>query len=451
MRYIPMTTDDRELMLGDIGVSSFEDLLKPVPKALRLTRPLRLPAGKSEDEVRRLMVGMARRNLNADDLVSFLGAGSYDHFVPAAVSALASRSEFLTAYTPYQPEVSQGTLQVIYEFQSMLCELFAIDAANASVYDGGTALAEAVMLAFGHTRRSRIVWPTTVHPHYRNVVRTIAHPSDLQFDLVKDENGRFRLSDLKSRLSPDVAAVVLQYPNFFGVIDDLKPHIQAAHDAGALAIVAADPLAMGVLTPPGAWGADVVVGEGQALGNPQAYGGPYLGLFLAAEKLVRRMPGRIVGVTGDSDGRRGYVLTLQTREQHIRRDKATSNICTNEGLCAARGAIYLALLGPSGMREVGRACMNACGYLRSRLTEVAGVKLAHDGPHFKEFALTLKGDIPKFLEFMAHRGILPGIPLKRFNIGMDDSLLVAVTERRTRAQMDAYVDGVRAFLGGQHP
>jgi glycine dehydrogenase subunit 1 len=449
MRYIPMTADDRNAMLRDIGVSSLEELLAPVPEALRLTQPLNLPAGKAEAEVTRLMVGMARKNLQADDLVSFLGAGSYDHFVPAAVSALAGRSEFLTAYTPYQPEVSQGTLQVIYEFQSMLCELFAMDAANASIYDGGTALAEAVMLAFGHTRRKRVLWPVSVHPHYRNVARTISYPSGLQFDLLNGDDGRVSLSELKSRLSSDVAAVVLQYPNFFGVIENLEPHIQAAHEAGALAIVVADPLAMGVLTPPGEWGADLVVGEGQALGNPQSYGGPYLGLFAAKEKLVRRMPGRIVGVTRDADGRRGYVLTLQTREQHIRRDKATSNICTNEGLCAARATFYMSLLGPKGLRDVGESCMSACDYLRQRLAEIPGVTIAHSGPHFKEFAMTLQGDIPKFLEFMAGRDILAGIPLKRFNIGMDDSLLVAVTERRTHEQLDSYADGVRAFLKGQ--
>ena len=448
MRYIPMTADDRNAMLRDIGVSSLEQLLSSIPKELRLTQPLNLPAGKPEAEVTRLMVNMARKNLQADDLASFLGAGSYDHFIPAAVSALAGRSEFLTAYTPYQPEVSQGTLQVIYEFQSMLCELFAMDAANASIYDGGTALAEAVMLAFGHTRRTRIVWPLSVHPHYRNVARTISYPSGLQFDLLKSDDGRVPLSEFKSRLSSDVAAVVLQYPNFFGVIENLEPHIKAAHDAGALAIVVADPLAMGVLTPPGEWQADIVVGEGQALGNPQSYGGPFLGLFAAKEKLVRRMPGRIVGVTRDAGGRRGYVLTLQTREQHIRRDKATSNICTNEGLCAARATFYMSLLGPKGLRDVGRTCMSACDYLSRALAEVPGVKIAHDGPHFKEFAMTLHGDIPKFLEFMARRGILPGIPLKRFNIGMDDTLLVAVTERRTQEQLDSYVDGVRAFLRG---
>jgi glycine dehydrogenase subunit 1 len=449
MRYIPLTPDDRDAMLRDIGVSSFEELLKPIAAGLRLVRPLDLPDGKPEEEVTRLMAGMARKNLHAADLVSFLGAGSYDHFIPAAVSALATRSEFLTAYTPYQPEVSQGTLQVIYEFQSMLCELFAMDAANASIYDGGTALSEAVMLAYGHTRRTRVVCPLSVHPHYLSVARTVAHPSGLQFDLLPSDHGRVSLKEFESCLASDVAAVILQYPNFFGIVENLEPHIKAAHDAGALAIVVADPLAMGVLTPPGEWEADLVVGEGQALGNPQSYGGPYLGLFTAKEKLVRRMPGRIVGVTRDADGRRGFVLTLQTREQHIRREKATSNICTNEGLCAARASFYMSLLGPKGLRAVGETCLSLCAELRRRLAEIHGVTIVHHGLHFKEFVMRLDGDIPKFLEFMADRGILPGIPLKRFHLGMDDSLLVAVTERRTPEQLEDYARGVRAFLGGR--
>jgi glycine dehydrogenase subunit 1 len=450
MRYIPLTPDDREVMLRDIGVSSFADLLQPIPANLRLNRPLDLPPGKTEDEVTRLMAAMARKNLQADDLTSFLGAGSYDHFVPAVVSALVGRSEFLTAYTPYQPEVSQGTLQVIYEFQSMICELFAMDAANASIYDGGTALAEAVLLACAQTGRKRIVWPVSVHPHYRKVAETIAGPTGSQFTLLSISNGCVEASRLSAALSPDVAAVVLQYPNFFGRIENLEPHIKTVHAAGALAIVVADPLAMGTLTPPGEWGADIVIGEGQALGNPQSYGGPYLGLFAVKEKLVRRMPGRIVGITRDVDGQRGFVLTLQTREQHIRREKATSNICTNEGLCAARAAIYLSLIGPQGLRAIGHTCLASCDYLRCKSAEVPGVAIAFNGPHFKEFVMTLKGDIPQFLEFMAKRSILAGIPLKRFNIGMDNGLLVAVTERRTQEQLDDYVNGVRAFLGGQH-
>ncbi len=450
MQYIPHTPDDREQMLRAIGVSSLEDLLQPIPDALRLKRPLNLPGGMSEQEVTAQMTNLARKNLDAADLVSFLGAGSYDHFVPAAVNALSSRSEFLTAYTPYQPEVSQGTLQVIYEFQSMICELFVMDAANASMYDGGTALAEAIMLAAAHTGRKRVLWPVSVHPHYRKVTQTLSHSLGVQFAELTLCGGRLNLKDLTSALTSDVAAVVFQYPNFFGGIEHLAPLIARVHEAGALAIIVADPLAMGVLEAPGNWGADIVVGEGQALGNPQSYGGPYLGLFTATDKLLRRMPGRIVGVTKDVDGNRGYVLTLQTREQHIRREKATSNICSNQGLIATRATIFMSLLGPRGLKGVGEACMGACQYLRQALKGVDGIELVHDGPHFKEFVFRLKGDIGKYLEFMANRKILAGIPLKRFQIGLDDCLLVAVTETRTQTELDGYVAATRTFLKGAH-
>lgn len=448
MRYIPNIPDDRETMMREIGVSSLEDLLESVPKSLRFARPLNLPNGLSEQEVAAEMTTMARQNLDAATCASYLGAGSYDHYVPAAISDLAGRSEFLTAYTPYQPEVSQGTLQVIYEFQSMICELFRMDAANASLYDGGTALAEAVMLAHGHTRRSRIICLDNVHPHYRSVAVTLGSPLGIRIDSLPHSGGRINAAALESALDANSAAVVFQYPNFFGIVEPLKPWIRRVHEAGALAIVVADPMAMGVLEPPGAWGADIVVGEGQALGNPQSFGGPYLGLFAASEKLIRKMPGRIVGVTRDVDGRRGYVLTLQTREQHIRRDKATSNICTNEGLCATRAAIFLALVGPKGLRQIGEACMQGCAYLRTKLAQVPGIRLSFDAAHFKEFAFQIEADIPAFFKFMAERKILTGIPLKRFSLGMDDAILVAVTERRTKRELDAYVESVSDFLKG---
>lgn len=448
MRYIPNTPEDREFMLREIGVSSFEELLRPIPEHLRMKQPINLPEGLSERDVVRTMTKLSDKNLHAADLVSFLGAGCYEHFVPAAVADLAGRSEYLTAYTPYQPEVSQGTLQVIYEFQSMICELFAMDAANASVYDGGTALAEAVMLAFGYNRKPQVLWPDSVHPHYRKVTRAITEPSGLSFASLPLSDGRIQASALDHLLTPNVAAVVFQYPNFFGIIEDLKPLIERVHAAGALAIVVTDPLAMGVLKPPGRLGADIAVGEGQCLGNVQSYGGPFLGLFSAKKDLLRRMPGRIAGITNDVDGRRGFVLTLQTREQHIRRDKATSNICTNEGLCAARATFYLSLLGPQGLCEVGRTCMNAAAYLKQQLSELNGVRIVHTGPHFKEFAFALEHNTDDFLAFMTQRGILPGIPLKRFQMEMDNALLVAVTECRTKAELDDYVNGVRDYLGG---
>ena len=448
MRYIPNTPEDRDAMLRDIGVSSFEELLAPVPEALRYRKPLNLPLGKSEWEVKTRLTAMARRNLNATAQASFMGAGCYDHFVPSAVNALAGRAEYVTAYTPYQPEVSQGTLQVIYEFQTMICELFGMEAANASMYDGGTALAEAVLLAQSHTNRHAILWPESVHPHYRQTSRTIGNSLGLKFEKLAMRNGTVDSGDLANAVNDKVAAVVFQYPNFFGVVEDLAPLIKQTQAAGALAIVVADPMAMGVLEAPGKLGADIVVGEGQSLGNTMSYGGPYLGLFSCKMSLVRKAPGRITGITKDVDGRRGFVLTLQTREQHIRRDKATSNICTNEGLMATRATFFMSLLGPQGFREIGDACLRRCAYLRERLEKVPGVELAFGGPHVKEFVMKIKGDVSAFLEFMAKRNILAGVPLHRFAMGMDDCVLVAVTECRTKDELDSYVSGVQDFLKG---
>lgn len=436
-------------MLRDIGVSSFEDLLTAVPSHLRLGRPLNLPAGKSEFEVKSIMTKLAKRNANTVDSISFLGAGSYDHFVPSAVNTLAGRSEFATAYTPYQPEVAQGTLQVIYEFQSMISELFAMEAANASLYDGGSALAEAVMLACAQTGRKKVLCPQNVNNLYVGATRTLVTPMGLAVEPLAIKDGAVDVAELTKKLDDTVAALILQYPNFLGRIEDIEPLIKRAQSMGALSIVIADPMAMGVLEAPGHLGADIVVGEGQALGNYQSFGGPYLGLFATKGNLVRRMPGRIAGVTKDVEGRRGFVLTLQTREQHIRREKATSNICTNEGLCASRATFFMSMLGPQGLKDVGDACLKRCAYLRKKLAEVSGVRLSFDGAHFKEFSFSLSKDPEQFVEFMAKRGILAGVPLRWFQLGMDDAILVAVTENRTLEEISQYVSGVRAFMGGQ--
>jgi glycine dehydrogenase subunit 1 len=448
MRYIPNTPDDRAAMLRDIGVSAFDDLLSAIPGNLRLNRPLNLPDGKSEFDVKAAMRVLARKNLNTVDHTSFLGAGSYDHYVPTAVNTLSLRSEYVTAYTPYQPEVAQGTLQVIYEFQTMVCELFAMDAANASLYDGGTALAEAIMLAAAQTRRTKVLCPANVHPLYLRVTKTLVAPLGISLQTVPVKNGAVDPAALAAQLSADVAAVVVQYPNFFGLVEEIAPLISAAQAGGALAIVVADPMAMGVLEAPGNFGADIVVGEGQSLGNLQSYGGPYLGLFACKANLIRRMPGRIVGVTKDVDGRRGFVLTLQTREQHIRRDKATSNICTNEGLCATRAAFYMSLLGPQGLATVGEACLHRCAYLRQKLAAIPGVHLCFAGPHFKEFAIRLDKSVEGFLDFMSSRKVLAGVPLKWFGLNMDDALLVAVTETKSLEDLDAYVTGLKSYMEG---
>ncbi len=446
MHYIPNTKEDRAAMLEAIGAKNFEELLRAIPRELRLEKPLSLPTAKSEWEVRGRMLSLAQKNEDLTKRISFMGAGFYDHFVPAAVRALAARSELYTAYTPYQPEVSQGTIQIIYEFQSMICQLFGMDAANASLYDGATALAEAVLLARTHTNRTKILWPVTVHPHYRRVAETLGRPLGLEAETIASPDGVVSRADLRGKLDNEIAAVVLQYPNFLGIIEEIEPLIEAAHERGAMAIVVADPIAMGILEPPGALGADLVVGEGQALGIPASYGGPALGLFAARGELVRRIPGRIAGVTKDRQNQRGFVLTLQTREQHIRRERATSNICTNQGLCATTAAIYLSLVGPKGLRDIAHACTAKAHYLAKELSKIPGVALAFPHPFFKEFAVRFPVSPTRIANHLLEEGILAGVPLRYFEIGMDDLLLVAVTEQRTKDEMDAYVAVVREVI-----
>ena len=448
MRYIPNTPDDRSAMLRAIGVSSFEELLEQVPSSLQLNRPLNISDGKSEWQVSREMSALAEMNQNAMAHACFMGAGSYDHYVPAAVNALASRSEFVTAYTPYQPEVAQGTLQVIFEFQSMICELFAMPAANASLYDCGVALSEAISLAHAHTKRSRFVWSEAVNPSYRRVAETNNVAQGMTFDLAPSPNGCQTNDAINMLLGDDVAALVVQYPNFYGIVDDLSKVIERAHSLGALVIFVADPMAMGVLRSPGRLGADIVVGEGQSLGNYMSYGGPYLGLFAASNELVRLMPGRIVGITKDVDGRRGFVLTLQTREQHIRRDKATSNVCTNQGLVATRATFYLSMLGPNGLREIGETSARRARYLINKLKAVPGFSLPHSGTHFREFVLNVPGNSEKFFEFMSERGVLAGVPLSRMGIHNDRGILVALTEKRTVEEMDRYAELAAEYTAG---
>lgn len=432
-------------MLHEIGVSHFDDLIVSIPESLRLKSPLKLPHGKSEWEVKTHLIELARKNKNATSSTSFVGAGSYDHFIPSAVNALASRSEYVTAYTPYQPEVAQGTLQVIYEFQSMICELFNMEAANASMYDAGTALAEAVMLAFRSTKRSTVIIPENIHPSYRRVTKTLTRCLDITVKSVPCVDGRMDLSAVEQELSDQTAALVIQYPNFYGIIEEIDPYVQLAHSNKSLAIVIADPLAMGVLEAPGTFDADIVIGEGQALGNPQSYGGPYLGLFAAKQKFARMMPGRIVGVTKDADDHRGYVLTLQTREQHIRRDKATSNICTNEGLCATRATFYMSLIGPSGLVDIGDACMRRTAYLRDKLATLEGFNCPQAGPHFKEFLVQVPDSAEAFFDFMSSHGVLPGVPLTQIGLNDPSGLLVAVTENRTQAELDNYASLAKTY------
>ncbi len=446
MSTIGLSADEERRMLRDIGVARFEDLLEAVPQALRLDRPPPIGGPLSEIELRRRFRDWSRLN-DADRAVSFMGGGLYDHYVPAAVDALAMRSEFATAYTPYQPEVAQGTLTVIFEFQSMIAELTGCDVANASLYDGATAAVEAALLARAQTRRARVVVAGALHPHTLQVLTTYLDGKDLT--VVPDRGGPCAPDDLKNAMGADVACVLYQHPNFFGLLENPAAIHALAHEAGALAIASCDPIALALLEPPGrtpgaGGGADIVVGEGQALGNPPSFGGPLLGFFACRKDLVRRMPGRLAAETVDRHGRRGFVLTLQTREQHIRREKATSNICTNQGLLALRATIYMGLLGREGLRDVASTCVQKAHYAAERAAALPGFRLAHGGPFFREFVLECPIDAAQVVNAARGRGILPGVDLGQFRPEWKRWLLVAVTEQRTRAEIDRWVEALGA-------
>jgi glycine dehydrogenase subunit 1 len=427
--FAPHTDADVDEMLAAIGADSLDALFDRIPASIRLERPLNMPAGASEMEVVGQLRALALRGRNADDLVCFAGAGAYDHYVPSVVWALAGRSEFSTSYTPYQPELSQGVLQALFEFQSMICELTGLEVSNASLYDGATALVEAVNLARAGDR-TRVLVSASVDPRYVETLRAYGRGAGYEPEVFAAPNGRSSIPDVGG----DVAAVIVLHPNVYGVLEPVRDVFGAAHDGGARAIQVFDPLSLGLLAPPGDLGADVAVAEGQSLGNHLSFGGPYLGIMAARLDDVRRLPGRLVGETVDVDGRRGYVLTLQAREQHIRRAKATSNICTNQTLMAIAAAVYLAWLGPGGLREVGQQCASKAAYAAGRLSQVPGVALMFpEAPFFKEFALRLPRPAGQVRDELVERGFLAGVPME----AEDHGLLVAVTERRTRAEIDA--------------
>ncbi|MFQ5839187.1 MAG: aminomethyl-transferring glycine dehydrogenase subunit GcvPA [Candidatus Methylomirabilales bacterium] len=445
MRYIPNTDADRQTMLEAIGVGSVEDLFADIPETLRLKRPHAVPSAQSEPDLLTHLRGLAEQNAHVDSYRSFLGAGAYHHIVPAAVAHLAFRGEFYTAYTPYQPEISQGTLQAIYEYQTLVCQLTGMEIANASLYEGGSALAEAVLMALRVTDRKRVLLSRAVHPEYRQVVQTYGRC--LGLDLVEIPVGSDGATDsgaLATSVTDATACVAIQSPNFFGVIEDLGPVEEVIHRQGGLLIAAvAEPVSLGILKPPGAFDADIVVGEGQAFGNALNYGGPYLGFFATRERFLRNMPGRIVGVTVDGEGRRGFVLTLSTREQHIRREKATSNICTNEGLCALLATITLSLLGRQGTRELAVLNLRKAAYAKERLAAIPGCRLAFTGPTFNEFVLDLGGrDVEGVCRALERRKILAGLPLGRLYPELKRGLLICTTERNTRADIQALADGL---------
>ncbi|HYB43350.1 MAG TPA: aminomethyl-transferring glycine dehydrogenase subunit GcvPA [Candidatus Methylomirabilis sp.] len=447
MRYISNTAAQQKEMLGVIGVSSIEDLLARVPPKARLSRPLNLADAMAETDLVRHLRRLAAQNASADDYACFLGGGSYDHAIPSPINHLISRGEFFTAYTPYQPEASQGTLRSIFEYQSMIAELTGMDVANASLYDGGSSVAEAVLMAHSVTGRSGVVMSRGVSPLYRQVVETYGEGPSLDLRTAPIGDGSTDVDAVRKAVSESTAAVVLQHPNFFGCLEDIRAVAEVAHAQGALLIAVADPVNLGLLAPPGALGADIVVGEGQGLGVPMSFGGPNLGVFAAKQELVRRMPGRLVGATVDLDGHRGFVLTLQTREQHIRREKATSNICTNVALCALMATIYLAILGRRGLRRVGELSLAKAHYAAAQLAEVPGVRLRFAAPFFKEFTLQLPRSPERVVKRLLKDRILAGVPLKPWDRQLKDCLLVAVTEKRTREEIDAYRRSLAAALG----
>lgn len=442
MAYLFNTHDDQREMLKAIGAASIEELFAGVPKEFRLTRPLNIPAPMSEAELTRHMVGLAKRNQGTNELVCFLGGGAYDHFIPAVVDAIASRGEFFTSYTPYQPEVSQGNLQVMFEYETMICELSGMDVSNASLYDGASACVEAVLLALSVSEsRRQVVVSDSLHPEYRQSLATYLHFLNAELITLPARAGSWDIEGLRSNLSDKVACVVLSQPNFFGVVEEMRPIAELAKDAGAVVVAVADFVSLGLLESPGAWGADVVVGEGQPLGVPLQFGGPYLGIMACREALVRRMPGRIAGQTTDRSGKRCWVLTLQTREQHIRRDKATSNICTNQGLLALRATIYLSLLGPSGLQETATHCAWKTAYLRDALAGNDRWEVAFPAASWRELVLRDKADdVETVVEHARHHGLLAGLPLGQWYPQLSDCVLVAVTEKRTRSEIDKLVD-----------
>jgi len=447
MRYLPATDEQIASMLDVIGAGEIGALFEAVPERLRATAEMDLPEALAEEPLMRHLRELASRNTTLSESSSFLGGGAYDHYAPALVDQVLLRSEFYTAYTPYQPEVSQGTLQAIFEFQTMVCQLTEMDVANASLYDGASALAEAVLLVDRLQKRgkaTRVLVSEGVNPEYMEVLCTyLRYRDDITLQPVPlASDGRTDLDAMRERIE-GAAGVAVSYANYLGCVEDLAEVAEVTGDAGAKLIVAVpDPVALGLLRGPGAFGADIVCGEGQPLGIPPGFGGPGVGLFAARQKYMRKMPGRLCGQTVDVDGNRGYVLTLSTREQHIRREKATSNICTNQGLMALAATVYMALMGKQGMREVARQSHLKAAYLRSRICELEGFSLPYDAPFFHEFVVQFDGDAAALLSGLAERGFLAGVPLTRTPGGGPNRFLSCATERNTRESMDALVEAM---------
>jgi glycine dehydrogenase subunit 1 len=443
MPYLCHSDEDRKQMLERLGIESEDDLFEEIPAKFHLREPLPIGEGKTEPDTKRLFAEIAAKNNPSIGMISFLGGGVYDHFVPSAIRNLTSRPEFATAYTPYQPEVSQGTLRVIFEFQTHVSRITGMDVANASMYDAATALAEASLMAAKIKRRDKILYPANLNPRYLAVVTRYLAGQDIDLQEIPfvADTGEIDTGELGTKLSEDVAGVIVQTPNYFGGFERPWTYQSDIHDKGALLIAVVDPISLSILRPPGAWGADIVTGEGQSLGNEMNFGGPLLGFMACRKDYIRQMPGRIVSETTDVEGRTGYVLTLQTREQHIRREKATSNICTNQGLVATRATIYLSLLGETGFTELGRVCYEKAHQLAEMIQAIDGYRLAFDGPFFREFTVETPHKNGDILSAARKAGILAGIPLDRYYADAGaNRLLVAVTEKHSSSDFRSFCD-----------
>src|SRR5579883_405726 len=452
MSYIPNTAEEQQAMLEHMGLSSIEDLLTPVPENVRLRRPLDLPPALPEPELKRLLSGMAAQNKNLDSTISFLGAGTYDHAIPSVVPHLQRRSEFVTSYTPYQPEVSQGMLQAIYEFQTMVCQITGLDIANASLYDGATAVVEAVLLALGPGGRGEVVISEGVDPQYRTVLKTYAHARGFHVTEVPTRNGVTSLEALDEAVGPETKAVVIQQPNFFGSVEDMTAIEPIAHKGKAVFISAiTEPASLGILAAPGDYNADIAVGELMSFGNPMSYGGPALRFMASKQKYMRLLPGRLVGQTVEEGGEKqtGYVLTLQTREQHIRRERATSNICTNQSLLAVGATIFLAALGKQGFRELGELCLQKAHYAFRQITALPGYEAAFSSPFFDEFVIKTPLPAQQLSQRLLQKGIIGGYDLSQSYPDMQNAMLFCVTETRTKEDIDTLVKALREIEASQ--
>lgn len=448
MSYVLNTPADQKDMLKTIGVASIDDLFEPIPSGCRLKRPLDIPAALAEMPMTDEMVRLAKRNISPDQAVCFLGGGSYDHFIPAVVDQVAGRGEFYTAYTPYQAEASQGSLQAFFEFQTLICQLTGMDVSNASLYEAGSGVVEAALMAH-HTvdGKSRILIAESVHPEYRQTLDTYLANLPPKGATLSTPDGTLKVETLAAAIDETVSCVVVQSPNFFGNLEDVETLAKVAHDKGIFFILVADPVSLGVLKRPGDIGVDIVVAEAQGLGTPMQYGGPFLGLLACKNQFIRKIPGRLVGQTTDKNGKTCWALTLQTREQHIRREKATSNICTNQGLIALRATVHLAALGPAGLKETGELCVQKAHYAAAELAKVSGIKLKHPGkPFFKEFTIEVSKPVEPLLAKLLSKGYHAGLALDRWYPQLANCISIAVTEKRTKAEIDGLVKAYREAL-----